>query len=463
MASSCAVPEDRGRARLAQAPQGTFAHAAARRVSGAQQRFTGHPVSLEFESADLRTVLRTFADISGLNIVIDQSVQGAVDVSLNDVPWDQALDIILRDHKLGYSVDGTIVRIAPITVLASEEAKRRKLADEQALSGELQVLTRPLSYAKAAELTALLTRRRCRRAATSRSIRARTPSSSATSPAGSRVPRSSSTRSTSRSRRWRSKRASSRRPATSRASSACSGGSTAGSRRTLATPRASRFRIRAAWAAGRAVTGHEARSGVHGDQPRHIGTASSAIGLALGSVNGAFNLDLALSALEQSGNGRILSTPRVATQNNVPAEITQGVQIPIQTVANNTVTVTFRDAALKLNVTPQITAANTVIMQLSLENSSPDFSRAITGIPPINTQRARDVPAGQRTGRHRSSAASTSTPAIRRNDRTPGLTRFPFWAGSSSGVADRRKPRAVDFHHAAHHQDLVMGKGEEWI
>ncbi|HET9467409.1 MAG TPA: secretin and TonB N-terminal domain-containing protein, partial [Vicinamibacterales bacterium] len=82
--------------------------------TGAPQRFTGHPVTLDFQAADLRTVLRTFADISGLNIVIDQSVQGAVDVSLHEVPWDQALDIILRDHKLGYSVEGTIVRIAPL-------------------------------------------------------------------------------------------------------------------------------------------------------------------------------------------------------------------------------------------------------------------------------------------------------------------------------------------------------------
>ncbi len=103
-------------------------------------------------------MLRTFANISGLNIVIDQAVQGAVDVSLHEVPWDQALDIILRDHKLGYSVEGTIVRIAPLAVLADEEGQRRKLAEERALSGELELLTRPLSYAKAAELTPLLTR-----------------------------------------------------------------------------------------------------------------------------------------------------------------------------------------------------------------------------------------------------------------------------------------------------------------
>ena len=98
---------------------------------------------------------------------------------------------------------------------------------------------------------------------------------------------------------------------------------------------------------------------------------------------------MALSALESQGQGRILSTPRVSTQNNIEAEITQGIQIPIQTVANNTVTVTFKDAALTLKVKPQITAANTVIMQISVENASPDFSRSVNGIPPIDTQRAQ--------------------------------------------------------------------------
>src|SRR6185436_8043099 len=120
-------------------------------------RYTGHPVSLDFSGADLRSVLRTFAEISGLNIVIDPTIQGTVDVSLRDVPWDQALDIILRANRLGYSVDGTIVRIAPLTVLADEETQRRKLSDEQALAGELRVMTRALSYARAEDLRALLT------------------------------------------------------------------------------------------------------------------------------------------------------------------------------------------------------------------------------------------------------------------------------------------------------------------
>jgi len=116
----------------------------------------------------------------------------------------------------------------------------------------------------------------------------------------------------------------------------------------------------------------------------------SAIGLALGSINGALNLDVTLRALESDGKGRILSTPRVATQNNVEAEITQGSQIPIQVVSNNTVTVTFKDAALTLRVTPQITAANTVIMRIFVEKAAPNYTQTtqLQPVPSIDTQRA---------------------------------------------------------------------------
>ena len=156
----------------------------------------------------------------------------------------------------------------------------------------------------------------------------------------------------------------------------------------------------------RAGTGRR-HAAADGRQPRRRRRATSAIGLALGSVNGAFNLDVALSALERSGNGRLLSTPRVTTQNNVEAEMTQGVQIPIQTVANNTVTVSFKDAALTLKVTPQITAANTVIMQIAVENASPDFSRAGRRHPADQHPAREHARCWSATGRRRSSAAST--------------------------------------------------------
>jgi type IV pilus assembly protein PilQ len=121
----------------------------------------------------------------------------------------------------------------------------------------------------------------------------------------------------------------------------------------------------------------------------------------------------------------VLSTPRLTTQNNQTAEVAQGVQIPIQTVANNTVAVSFKDATLKLQVTPQITTANTVIMAIQLENATPDFSRSVNGIPPIDTQRALttvQVNDGATTvigGIFVSQEQST-------NDRTPYLYRVPI-------------------------------------
>jgi type IV pilus assembly protein PilQ len=168
------------------------------------------------------------------------------------------------------------------------------------------------------------------------------------------------------------------------------------------------------------------------------GAATSGVGLTLGSVNGSFNLDVALTALENSGNGRLLSTPKVSTLNNVAAEMTQGIQIPIQTATNNTVTVSFKDAALTLKVTPQITAANTVIMQIALENATPDFGRQVNGIPPINTQRAITsvlVLDGQTTvigGIYTSSNTNT-------RDQTPGLGSIPLlgWLFKRESITDQ--------------------------
>ena len=112
----------------------------------------------------------------------------------------------------------------------------------------------------------------------------------------------------------------------------------------------------------------------------------------MGNILGSFNLDAALTAAENSGRARIISTPRITTQNKVAAEIKQGVQIPYQTVSNGTVTVSFKDAGLSMNVTPTITDAGTVLMKVKVDNSSPDFGRVVgTGaaaVPPINTQSA---------------------------------------------------------------------------
>jgi type IV pilus assembly protein PilQ len=400
-------------------------------VAPGQRQYTGFPISLDFQSADLRSVLRTFAEITGLNIVIDPAVQGTVDVALRDVPWDQALEIILRANKLGYIVDGTVVRIAPLTVLADEEAQRRKLAEEQALAGQLHVLTRTLSYARAAQLRELLTR-------TVLSQRGQVQVDERTN---TLIITDLQERLTSADDLIRTLdrpepqvEIEARIVQTTRDFARALGvqwglnGRVApdlGNTTPLAFPNRGTVSGRTGVLQGPAdprATALE-QTGTAVNLP--VTGATSAVGLALGAVNGAFNLDMALSALERQGRGRILSAPRVTTQNNVAAEMTQGVQIPIQTVANNTVTVTFKDAALTLRVTPQITAANTIVMNIALENAAPDFSRQVGGIPPIDTQRANttvQVNDGQTTvigGIFVSREQAVS-------DRTPGLHRLPL-------------------------------------
>ncbi len=391
----------------------------------------------------MRAVLRTFAEISGLNIVIDPTIQGTVDVALRDVPWDQALDIILRANKLGYSVDGTIVRIAPLAVLADEEAQRRKLAEEQALSGELQVLTRSLSYARAEDLRALITATvLSQRGSIQTDVRTNTL---IINDLPDRLQRANALL-TTLDRPEPQVEIEARIVQTNRNFARALGvqwgvagraANALGNTLPLAFPNQASVNGRAP---GAQSTPLDPADQVGSIVNLGVNAATTGIGLALGSINGAVNLDVALSALEQQGQGRILSTPRVSTQNNVEAEITQGVQIPIQTVANNTVTVTFKDAALTLRVTPQITAANTIIMRINLENASPDFSRSVNNIPPIDTQRAVTqvlVSNGDTTvigGIYVSREQAIS-------DRTPGLYRLPLlgWLFKRDNVTDESR------------------------
>jgi type IV pilus assembly protein PilQ len=345
-------------------------------------------------------------------------------VMLTEVPWDQALDIILRANKLGYLVDGTIVRIAPLTVLADEEAQRRKLAEEQANAGELRVLTRTLSYANAGELQNLITRSALSSRGTVQ-VDPRTNTLIITDLADRLTTANELIVALDRPEPQVEIEArivqTSRNFARQLGVQWGFGGRVdpaLGNSTNLAFPNSGSLSGRTGGTQGPQGTNTAVNLGV---------SASSAVGMSLGSVNGAFNLDLALSALESAGNGRILSTPRVSTLNNVEAEMTQGIQIPLQTISNNTVTVTFKDAALTLRVTPQITAADTVIMKINLENATPDFSRAAgpSAIPPINTQRAITtllVNDGQTSvigGIYTSNQQNAQ-------DRTPGLSQIPL-------------------------------------
>jgi type IV pilus assembly protein PilQ len=398
-----------------------------------EKKYTGNPISMDFQDADLRSVLRTFAEISGLNMVIDPQVQGRVDMVLNEVPWDQALDTILRGNKLGWTVDGTIVRIVPLKVLEDETKERASLEQQQALAGELHVQTFALSYAKAGDLSPLLTK-----SALSQRGQIQVDSRTNTliiTDLPDRLQMASQLISTL-DKAEPQVEVEARVVQTTRDFARAIGiqwglngrvSPEIGNTTPLAFPNNGSLSGRVGGTQGPNDPRSSGATNNNTATAVNLGAAaaSSAIGLALGSINGAFNLDVALTALENTGKGRILSTPRLTTQNNQEAEVAQGIQIPIQVVANNTVTVSFKDAVLLLKVTPQITAANTVIMNITVENATPDFSRAVNGVPPIDTQRAItrvQVTDGATTvigGIFVSQEQST-------NDRTPVLHRIPL-------------------------------------
>ena len=295
----------------------------------APARFTGAPIDVDVQGADVRAVIRALADVQGLNVVIDPSVTGTADLKLTRVPWDQAFALLLSAHRLGSTLEGLVVRVAPLETLAAQQAS------------VLLTRTFTVTHARAADLEPLL-----KAAALSKQGDVRVDARTNTL--------------------------------------------------VVRDHGAAMGAVEALLAALDHVEPQveiEARVvQTTRDSARQLGVqwgSAGTAGLEVGASGTSAELDVQLSALERNGKGRILSTPRVTTQNNRQAEMTQGVQIPIQTVANNTVTVTFKDAALKLLVTPRITPARTVIMEIELENATPDFARQVNNVPPIDTQRAR--------------------------------------------------------------------------
>jgi type IV pilus secretin PilQ/predicted competence protein len=372
-------------------------------LAGVEKVYTGHPISLDFKDGDLQDIFRLFADISGMNVVVNPGVSGKVTLKLNEVPWDQALDLILKANGLGYTLEGNVIRIARLSDLQKEESDRRKLAEEKALAGDLGTLTTRISYAKAQELSDVLKKAGALSARGTINVDTRT-NTMIVKDLPAFLERSKELIA-ELDRATPQVEIEARIVVTSRNFTRDLGiqwgflnqqtnqfGNT--NRRTF--PSSVVLNGQGVPAQGGVAAGDLAPgSGIGNGDDRGYAVNlpatgfNTALGISLGNLIGSFNLDAALTALERQGRGRLLSTPKVTTQNNQEAEIKQGVQIPIQTVANNTVTVTFKDAVLTLKVTPQITEAGTVILKVEVENNAADFANLVNGIPPINTQSAK--------------------------------------------------------------------------
>ena len=337
--------------------------------------YTGKKISLNLVDTDIKQIFRLFHEISGLNFVLDPAVEGKVTIVLDQVPWDQALDIILKNNGLDKQMENNVVRIAPTSKLATEAAARKQLKEAKDLEVEPITITRTLSYGKAKDVEKVIREGGILSARGKVMVDERTnaliisdipkkigPLDQLISNLDSETPQVM---------------IEARIVQTSKSFSQDLGvvwGFTAVADATRGTGTGLAFPSNASVKYDLNLPG--------------AGTASN-LAFKFGNILDSFTLDIALNDLETEGYGRILSSPKIATQNNERAEIEQGVRIPIVSTTATEINVEFVSASLRLAVTPQITADGTVAMDVVVENNSPDFVNRVGDVPPINTQRAQ--------------------------------------------------------------------------
>jgi type IV pilus assembly protein PilQ len=396
-----------------QAAPPTSVSTSAHEVESQEKRFTGEPISLELKDADIKDVLRTFAKITGLNVVVDPDVSGSVTVNLENVPWDQCLDIILRINRLDYVVENNVLRVARIDRLTQEKAQQAAYRKESENARPMRTVTKTLSYAKAAAVKGLLTSQ-----------------GFILSDRGSVVVDDRTNTLIIRD-------------ATDKIEGILAlidsldqpNPQVVIEARIVETTRTFSQALGTAWGYSAAAdAAHGTTTGLK--FPNYITSTGSValsqpgngtISVVMGDVLDSFNLNFALQAAESSGLVKVVSSPKVTAQNNEKAHIQSGIMIPIQTVANNTVTVQYIDATLSLDVTPQITAEGTVLLDIDLKKREP-----LSG---INLQGGNNAPISTRDAKTRVMVRDGGTTVIggiyQMTDNTqlngiPGLSKIPI-------------------------------------
>lgn len=408
---------------------------------GIQKQYRGELVSFDFKDADIRDVLRILSDISGFNIVISSDVQGTVTLKLDNVPWDQALDVVLEDSALGATIDGNVMKIATLDTLQSRQ--RALSSATQAKEAVEPLVTRQvfINYAQASELETLIDPVLSGRGDIRIDIRT---NSLLITDIESKIDQVENL----------AKSLDTRTPQVLIESRIVQ--ATLDFTRELGVQWGFNFNASAATgnptglnfpsSIGVGGSGVGTAPGTTGDNfiidlPAAAGTgAGGVLGIVLGSITGAYDLDIRLSALENRGDGRILSSPKVLTLDNTPARIEQGVSIPFLSVSAAGTQTQFVDATLRLEVTPQVTNDDRVIMNVRVTDNAPDATLTGAGGQPGITRNEAETQVIAGDGETiviggiftRSVADSTSS--------VPWFSRLPLlgWLFSNNSTNDTR-------------------------
>jgi type IV pilus secretin PilQ/predicted competence protein len=360
-------------------------------------KYSGEPISVNLKDVDLRDFFRLIHEISGLNVVVDPGVKGNLTIVLDDVPWDQALDIVLKNNDLDKQLDGNVLRLATKETLRKEAEENRDLAKAQAEAADVITTTRVLSYAKSTDMATTLKKFLSSRGdiiADDRSNTLIIRDIPATLPVMDNLIRQLDRKSQQveiEARVVAANRSFSREigtqfgfagtPETTGNSNIFGGATSVGTSPIT--------RLSGLPTPPLIVTNSGSSSGSQIPLNTNLGATVPTSGTSYAFTSKNFALDLIITAAEEKGVGKLLSKPKVITQNNEKATVKQGTKIPVQTIVNNTVSVQFVDAVLELDVTPQITADGTIYMDVNVENDQIDGSiPRVQGIPAIDTQEA---------------------------------------------------------------------------
>ena len=374
------------------------------------RKYHGQRISMDFKDADLTNVFRIIAEVSNLNIITSDDVKGKVSLRLVNVPWDQALDIVLRSKALGATQEGNVLRIAPLSSLRKEEQdrfdaqKQVEQSRQEALNRAAEVRatqeavfdTIPVSYSKASELlvkikpltskfgkldsddrtNVLIIRDLPKNIAEVKVLVATLDTATPQVLIEARIVEVDTTFTRELGVQWGGclPRGQRKHAVRSDRRDGCD-------RRVHSRERRSPRR-----APIRSPPRHPCPSFAV-NLPAAVGLGSGG-GIAFGILKDNLRLDLSLSALEASGKGKIISSPKIVTTDNKEAVIEQGTQIPYSTVSASGTNVQFIDATLSLKVTPHITPDGRVSMKVDVKNDSQGDVAPGSSTPSINKKKA---------------------------------------------------------------------------
>ena len=338
-----------------------------REITPSERRYRGRRVNLEFESISLRALILLLGQMTDKNFIVDPSVRHLeVSLSLRDVPWDQALEIILDYYGLGSVEEDNVIRIATRQRLTQEAEERRNLALQRALAVPRRQVTRPVNYAKASDLLALIRRNLSSQGEAVVDERTYTlVITDIPSKVDEHLALLDALDIPTRQVIVEARIVETTRDFINefglqygfRTSSTSDYGSSTG----LIFPNQMTIS-----GGGPEISPNLLPFAVN----LPASTINSSILGSFANINGSFILDAILTAAESERKVRVLSRPRISALNNDRAEIKSGIEIPYQVIQNNTVSIRWREATLRLTVTPHITSDATVILDVEVDKSS---------------------------------------------------------------------------------------------